>query len=865
MDEESRKKKGITAVVLLSILAAMLGVFFVFKLVSIEKDAHADGDKYVVVKDGSRYFLSDNGLYSSEYIVAGEAKGSILYESSDPDRTNSKSSWAKKGFLSFTVDGAADGDLLILELTVKSTNPEMVSMYVEYDEQKEEYMLQEGKKRYYIPFTGKKGERNVLLSFDITGGNEHPVEFSDIRVADYGKEMPLAYLKTGIYDTEEFEQIHVDYSEEAPSAVSMVAYDKYIYAIQGNCLIVYRTASLTELNRMYGIGDADNLVMCEDGDCIYATSKEGLVTRIDISNPEEPAIKSSYITIAACYDADLYGNYAFLSCGEYGIEIVDISSDVPKYVTVMKPATDAKGYASCYVANGALYAYNKGEKTVDVYDITDLNSIRYLTSIETKGAVGNVLMKSDILYIASAGEVCGMELYDVANPEFPLLISMEIADGRIDVANETASVDLWIDGNHAYLSGGEAGLYLYDISNPAKPVRETVAYITTLVGQPKFKNRNPEDTILPYNFMLETHGTITQCVINASGVFCLTSDMGIYQIPSSLRAEGTPDKGEAQISAKIEKEEPEIPEGYETQFYTPEGCIYALSAIDDRQFAAACGTEGIKVLDKQMRTICSLNTRESVKDVKVMNGLIYSAEGNGGLAIYKYENGILTETGRADTSRIGKTADCVEVLPDGNLALVQSGTDDYQLIDCTDPENPAIIKHPTLDKTGTMLQHGICAGIVSGKYVGIAGEERILWIYENGYTAEEGGEIKAGYLKDKTGISLEEGDGFAALSNGFIVIKEDGYSLYDIGTGEVKAKGNNLDGWLCGKCVSDGDMLYVSNAKEGKFSIVDFSDPQSPKLLLKLDTDYITDLPCVVDGEIYVPLRHDGVMKLIKE
>ena len=56
---------------------------------------------------------------------------------------------------------------------------------------------------------------------------------------------------------------------------------------------------------------------------------------------------------------------------------------------------------------------------------------------------------------------------------------------------------------------------------------------------------------------------------------------------------------------------------------------------------------------------------------------------------------------------------------------------------------------------------------------------------------------------------------------------------------------------------ADGNKVIISEAHTGKITVVNFADKTNPVVEFRLDTPYITDIPCVMDGEIYVPLRHD--------
>lgn len=869
------KAGAAAAVVFVSVFALAMGFLLFHRIRSNNRAYLENGDKYIRLAEGEDDFIVDNGLYSSKDILDKTVKGSVLMDYSKISRVGQKASWGDRAFYSFNVDNAQEDDVLMMEFTAQTTEVKPVLLTVSYSGQKTTVEVDQGKSRYFIPFKGEENERNVLFTYDLPEGGNQSLILDNICLADYGQERLYSSLKTGEYSVAEFEEVKVSMdSDQFIRSTSAIASGAYLYSVYAGELTVFRGDNFTEVGKLKGLGDTMDVFLTEDGRVLLVTSRTG-ISLVDISRPDSPTLLSNYRSLECALGADVSGNYAFVCNRYFGIEVVDISDKTnPQYVTKIQYPVDAE-YRNCHVFNGYLYVSAVGQNRVDIYDVRDISDIHSVSYLDTHGRPMELAAKDNTLFVATSGNSvqktangygngagCGMDVFDISNPEYPELVAVERIDGRI-TSFPYGIWDIAVDGNYAYLSMQSGGLYVYDVSTPSVPKRVDVVNISVDKESDLFKEQDPEKVTLNYNYSKEYRGTITHTAVGSSGVFCVSPDMGLFKAPIALKEQGTPDKGEKPAKGEVLVEEPEAPEGYSLQILKPEGDIFALALVEDRQFVAACGMAGLKVMDKQMHTICSLETGNCVTDVKVVGDLVYAAESTGGFAIYRYENGLLTEVGKIVDTAWNAYIESILVSKDGTWVLAQAGYGRYRLIDCTNPENPVFVKSPAEEGTGGMWYRNTVSGIVSDKYYGIAGGSRVLWFTEAG-TDTETGTVKLNYVKDENGVAVNEFNGITPLGDACLVFTNKGYRIVHPEKGDVIEPVENPEFTFTGKSITDGNKVIISEAHTGKIMVVNFADKTNPVVELRLDTPYITDIPCVMDGEIYVPLRHDGILKITK-
>ncbi len=242
----------------------------------------------------------------------------------------------------------------------------------------------------------------------------------------------------------------------------------------------------------------------------YVTCNEGSSpmnrTSFDIfnvANPVSPSLISSYQTAFVCFvDIFLDGNYAFLASPGEGSSIC--------YFDITDPANPILHWNSWYQCIfaytiyindnhlffvGVNYFSGPGMGTFRI-DITDPSQPRLLGGYRAPDFIRDVFIINGIAYVSS---MAGLYLVDISNPShptinrnFPNIISSEtvVRDNYAYMANnglsiyDISSIDtiplvgqiltyysrsLELSGNYAYLTNGNHGICVVDISDPTSP------------------------------------------------------------------------------------------------------------------------------------------------------------------------------------------------------------------------------------------------------------------------------------------------------------------------------------------------------------------------------------------------------------
>jgi len=186
---------------------------------------------------------------------------------------------------------------------------------------------------------------------------------------------------------------------------------------------------------------------------------------VDISNPENPQIQSSYLDIDNVANGGwASGNYLYLAENINGLSIIDISDPTaaPKY----SAKYDLDGNSMDVVTRGD-YAFVAAYSPAMLYSFRIDNSNAPL--LEASCAIAGVSSR----HIRIAGNyayICagtsGVAIVDISNPAAPSLVTTQ------SVESSTAwGID--VDGNYLFVAAdGENDIFIYDISNPPSPIKK---------------------------------------------------------------------------------------------------------------------------------------------------------------------------------------------------------------------------------------------------------------------------------------------------------------------------------------------------------------------------------------------------------
>lgn len=192
----------------------------------------------------------------------------------------------------------------------------------------------------------------------------------------------------------------------------------------------------------------------------YAYLGEGpKLTILDISTPSSPALVGKTPSLPDdVYDIALAGNYAYVTCGESGLRIINVANPAaPVEVGFIDTPGDAYGIAVsdtfAYVAdeNGGLRVINVSNPAAPV-------EVGFTTA--WVGHAIGVAVAGSYAYISDF--LSGLNVINISNPTAPDRTgSFDTLGGGHDVA---------VAGNYAYMADG-SWLTIVNVANPASPTK----------------------------------------------------------------------------------------------------------------------------------------------------------------------------------------------------------------------------------------------------------------------------------------------------------------------------------------------------------------------------------------------------------
>ncbi|MHA2099394.1 MAG: LVIVD repeat-containing protein [Candidatus Kariarchaeaceae archaeon] len=177
--------------------------------------------------------------------------------------------------------------------------------------------------------------------------------------------------------------------------------------------------------------------------------------------------KIGEIQFSNSYDVIVNENHAYVSCGTYGLKIIDVSD--PTNPTMISSLTEShSGFAHrMFYYDGLLYVGdgNGGLNIVDVTDPSSPNGLNYYLGIYSWDV--NVVERSG-MKIAYTGNGflrdpnAGLTILNITDSLNPLPLGSIFTGGDI--------TDLEIVNDYAYVLDNENGLMVLDVSNYSNPM-----------------------------------------------------------------------------------------------------------------------------------------------------------------------------------------------------------------------------------------------------------------------------------------------------------------------------------------------------------------------------------------------------------
>ncbi len=195
---------------------------------------------------------------------------------------------------------------------------------------------------------------------------------------------------------------------------------------------------------------------------------------VDVSDPASPTLRGTYVMTSDAFDVQVVSDLAFVADDADGLQIIDVSDTSNP---VLRGSSIALGDAvDVQVADNLAYVADQ-KYGLQIVDVDVPTSPRLLASYPTPTA-------------ARAVQVVGGRAYIVTGTGYPpyasqlLLFDVRDTNHLSLQGSYTALADAYrmdVVGDLAYVTDGNAGLQIIDVSNPASPTLRGLYYTSSAI------------------------------------------------------------------------------------------------------------------------------------------------------------------------------------------------------------------------------------------------------------------------------------------------------------------------------------------------------------------------------------------------
>lgn len=743
---------------------------------------------------------------------------------------------------------------------------------------------------YIIPISGIKEIQRIDVSLatetqQVTIGN---LELCSCNSSD------ISGMNTGLFDIDPNSVSSVlEESEGIGYASSDVATDgSYLYSVNKGTLLVYsleNPAKPVLVGKMNGIGASREIAVIGNRNALAISSRENGVFFVDVSEPTMPVILSAIGTQGLATGIAVEDNYCFVCSRNFGTEIFDIS-DLQNPTFCAQVSANEEFY-DCAVSDGYLYVSVWQQRKIRIYSLTDVYHPVEVSMIQLDGSGGGCTVRDGILYVATGyhgaestarvtdsgyGMGNGFVCYDVSDPANPIWLSCAKIDGRYYYSG----FDHWrvsVAGDYAYLSSVYNGLFIYDISDPRAPIR--VSKTTVLISRDSEHYRKLTTGKYLHTFDVTQHfqGDISGTAIvdgyvyfgtengdyyeytkqeipaggeHKSGLFVMPFEGAVYELKSNAGLSG---------SAPKEYKTGAVLKGCRLNQYDLGSSVYAVQPFENRIFAA-CGAEGIMILDENYTVLERVKTESFVKDLVICNGFLYAAEGNAGLGVYSIAPGGTLEKlgGGYSFTKFDSVVTALRAYKGGSFLLAQLGWTQYANIDIRDPYH---LKIGEISNIGTMYYRNISSVEEPADVLCAYGRSSIVWY------SQTGDEIPKDIVKlnntfnaETNGTTMKGTSAITIYNNGYVFYDPEGITQQQLDAlSVIKVPGTK---YLKGKPIVFGNTMVVSYSYGHQVTIIDITDLNNPALIGQIMVDGNPDIASKDGNKILIPLHYGGILTI---
>jgi hypothetical protein len=282
--------------------------------------------------------------------------------------------------------------------------------------------------------------------------------------------------------------------------------------------------------------------------------------------------------------------------------------------------------------------------------------------------------------------------------------------------------------------------------------------------------------------------------------------------------------------------------------FKPEGQVHAVVS-DGSQLYAACGTDGVAILEPNLSLKSMHPTKGTCYDVYLYEGVLYSAEGRAGLA--GYDATTMEELWRYAPEK--KVIKQVRLSPKGRFAVLHSGDTEASVVRLEDMTE--VYSRRT---NSQMYHHNVSSTLIGGRYLCFwAQSTNEVWL-DFGEEDDRMVPVELTEYVSRThmagGVVDYQGKALNMTSGGYLIYAptEDPASL----TAHSGVSG------CTGKPTVYGDLLIVTNRVKGMLYFLDISDPENPRSKGEIQLFGNPDIVLVAFGKVYIPAGNAGLVRM---
>lgn len=411
-----------------------------------------------------------------------------------------------------------------------------------------------------------------------------------------------------------------------------------LYFGSGHSLHVYDVARAAEpvlLGSVSGIG-VPRQIASRDGMVYISTRGTGLWI-VDAKDPRAPKIVSRYDSLELATGICVSGDVVMLGQRPTGVEFIDVSDPAhPQHIRVERTReSQSVVYHDGFCYSGEWYA---GEVTV--VDAHDLSAVKTVSRVKLHGHGDGVDALGDRLYAATGhhrhvptaagdwtvdgekgsagfGAGHGLEIFDISDRASPKFL------GRCEFARHfEVSPDLWIprasaEGRYVFCADTYNGLYAVDAADPTEP---------KIVGRITVPPEQGDAPSLP----------VVSLAVGDGAVYFAVSGLGLCVAKCPVAKARGRDRAAPPANAAF-RADCTCALSHLTEAWRPRtrARVQSVVACGDCLYVA-CGSAGLAVLKEFGGTFRQVGGADAAfcGDVQIRCGKLYSAEAQGGLAVY---------------------------------------------------------------------------------------------------------------------------------------------------------------------------------------------------------------------------------------